>query len=144
MTWKNIPNVDSENNSKITPLETVSFIRKNFSVILVSSVAGYLNYFLIIDGLHVWFKEIINPVVILIVAQLFLGFILGLLYPKKWELAGISSGIILWCVTLFGIITDFNSHNLFPIEIILSILIVAPVLLGTLLGSYSIRKAQGI
>ena len=108
--------------------------KNNYPIIVLAAVAGYLNMLLINHGLIVWLKDIVRPDLIFVISQFSLGFVLGIFFLEKWKLVGVSTGPILWGITLYGIITDFNNHNLLPIEIIFAILWVVPAVFGAYIG----------
>jgi hypothetical protein len=68
------------------------------------------------------------------IALLILGFILGLLKPKKWIVLGLSTAGLFVVNTIVELIAIPNSHNLLGLEIVGYLLLSIPACIGAFVG----------
>ena len=87
-----------------------------------------------------WEKlELIPTVVLLLVVGAALGFI----RPRNWLILGSSTAVLFPLAAVLEMVADPQSHNLWPIEFLLYLVLVAgPAVVGALLGSVfaSVKK----
>jgi hypothetical protein len=82
---------------------------------------------------NAWEKlELIPTVVLLLV----MGAALGFVRPRNWLILGSSTALLFPLAAVLEIAADPRSHNLWPIEFVLYVVLIAgPAVVGALLGS---------
>jgi hypothetical protein len=82
---------------------------------------------------NAWEKLELIPTVVLL---LIVGAALGFVRPRNWLILGSSTALLFPLAAVLEIAADPSSHNLWPIEFVLYVVLVAgPAVVGALLGS---------
>lgn len=69
-----------------------------------------------------------------------LGVVLGLLNPNRWLVLAISTVVIFPVLSVFEMKVSPSSHNLWPIEFLVYVVLGIPSISGAFIGKYIRRK----
>ena len=97
---------------------------------------GYVNLTFILPV----FANTFGPDLTAMAIQFSLGAILSFIHPRKWVLLALLTGVLPLAISLFGIVTDLEKHNLWPIELVFGVLFVVPALVGAWIARLARRK----